>query len=240
MSDMEVLVGNLLFYILQMLMITGGRVVRLAELGSIKETEKDLAKVREDLDRAVDGVRAQQIKKTSEHLFFVIIDSHSRKPVHSIIPTPTPSPPFVWVRAKARHEPPPLSSQMSYTKPTSSPPMFWNKIRDKLERPITPTLPSPTLPSPTLQSVRPNHGPVSGGGGILLTGYGFKEGQDLLVRFGDGTMPVRTVFYTPSLLSCRLPPSDSARTVIVTLYRRDMSEIQSWRNPTFEYTDREG
>ena len=214
-------------------MITGGRVVRLAELGSIKETEKDLAKVREDLDRAVDGVRAQQIKKTSEHLFFVIIHSHSRKPVHSIIPTPTPSPRFVRKKGKARQEPPPLSSQVSYTKPTSSPPMVWHKIHDELERPIT-----RTLSSPTLLSVHPNHGPISGGGVIALTGYDFSEGQGLLVRFGDGAMPVRTLFCTPILLTCTLPPSDSARTVIVTLYRRDMSEIQSWRNPTFEYTDR--
>ena len=53
MSDVEVLVDNPLFSILQMLMITGRRVGGLADLGLMKEMEKELTKVREDLDCAI-------------------------------------------------------------------------------------------------------------------------------------------------------------------------------------------
>ena len=90
-----------------------------------------------------------------------------------------------------------------------------------------------------LEEVNPDHGPISGGEKILLVGYGFSEGQDLLVRFGGSTMPVRTDLVNPYLLRCTLPPSDSARRVSVTLHSQDRSipEIQTEEDVFFTYED---
>lgn len=68
-------------------------------------------------------------------------------------------------------------------------------------------------------------------------GRGFSEGQDLLVRFGDGTKPVSTELVNPYNLECILPPSDSARCVSVTLHSQDRSEIQNEEDVFFTYED---
>jgi len=94
------------------------------------------------------------------------------------------------------------------------------------------------LSSPiALQKVSPEYGPISGGRRVFLGGYGFNEGQDLLVRFGDGTDPVSTRLFNPHILECILPPSHSARRVIVTLYWPDRSEIQNEEDVFFTYED---
>ena len=69
-------------------------------------------------------------------------------------------------------------------------------------------------------------------------GSGFSEGQDLLVRFGDGTKPVRTELVNPHNLRCTLPPSDSARCVYVTLHLQGTSipEIHN-EDVLFTYED---
>jgi len=95
-----------------------------------------------------------------------------------------------------------------------------------------------TLPSPiALQRVSPDYGPISGGDRILLVGYGFGEGQDLLVRFGDGTEPVSTKLFNPNILECILPPSYPARRVVVTLYWEGGPEIQNEGEVLFTYED---
>jgi IPT/TIG domain len=77
----------------------------------------------------------------------------------------------------------------------------------------------------SLQEITPDHGPISGGEKVLLVGYGFSEGQALLVQFGYGTTPVSAEWVNQHILRCKLPPSDSARRVAVTLHWRDRSDI---------------
>jgi len=88
-----------------------------------------------------------------------------------------------------------------------------------------------------LQRVSPDYGPISGGEKIFLVGYGFSEGQDLLVRFGDGTEPVSTKLFNPNILECILPPSHSTRRVVVTLHWGGGPEIQSEGEVLFTYED---
>jgi IPT/TIG domain len=94
---------------------------------------------------------------------------------------------------------------------------------------VTARLADPAVQAPSslisLQEVNPDHGPLSGGEKILLVGYGFSEDQDLLVRFGYGTMPVSAKWVNQHILRCKLPPSDSARRVVVTLHWRDRSDV---------------
>ena len=99
-----------------------------------------------------------------------------------------------------------------------------------------PTEPVPETPPLGLQEVCPNHGPLSGGERILLVGRGFGVDQRLLVRFGHGTGLVETKWMNPYTLSCRLPPSDSARCVVVTLHWQDKTEpIPSLGDVLFTY-----
>ena len=129
---------------------------------------------------------------------------------------------------------PPQPSQGSSTPSILSP----STGSHQTNAPLThPTAQAPSSPPIALQEVNPDHGPISGGEKILLVGRGFSEGQDLLVRFGDGTTPVRTDLVNPYLLRCTLPPSDSAGRVSVTLHWQDSNrlDIQNEKNVIFTY-----
>ena len=80
-------------------------------------------------------------------------------------------------------------------------------------------------------------GPISGSEKVHLLGEGFSDGQDLLVLFGDRTMPVSAKLFNPYTLECMLPPSDSARCVLVTLHWQDGPEIRNQENIHFTYED---
>jgi hypothetical protein len=76
-----------------------------------------------------------------------------------------------------------------------------------------------------LEEVTPDHGPISGGEKIFLAGYGFSEDQGLLAQFGHGTKRIQTKWVNPHTLRCNLPPSGSARRVVVTLHWRDRPDV---------------
>jgi hypothetical protein len=67
MSDVDVSVGNRLFLILRVLMVAERTVGGLVKAGTIEEMEKDLTKVIEDFDRAVNVEALRRIKETGEH-----------------------------------------------------------------------------------------------------------------------------------------------------------------------------
>ena len=75
MLDVDISVGNRLFWISHMLMIAVRAVGGLVHPGAIEEIERDLTKVIEDFERAVDVEALQHIKETGEHLFLVGIHS---------------------------------------------------------------------------------------------------------------------------------------------------------------------
>ena len=62
--------------------------------------------------------------------------------------------------------------------------------------------------------------------------FDFSQGQDLLVRFGCGS-----VFNNPYTMECLLAPPDSTGLVSVTLHRQDLFEIQNENDVKFTYED---
>ena len=75
MSDVDILVRNLLFQISHMLMIAARTVGGLIDSSTIEDIESDLAKVIEDFDRAVNVEALRRIKETGEYLFLMIVHS---------------------------------------------------------------------------------------------------------------------------------------------------------------------
>ena len=173
---------------------------------------------------------------------------------------------WVLMRADPQQQPPPQPSQGASTSSTSSPstvspqtmaqpallavqapPLialptastsFTSTVsHQEIAQPAHPATQALSSPLIALQKVHPNRGPISGGDEILLVGCGFSEGQDLLVRFGASTMPVRTELVNPHNLTCTLPPSDSARCVSVTLHWQSSYRpvIQNKKDVIFTY-----
>ena len=68
MSDVDISVGDPLFWISHVLMVAVRAVGGLVHPGAIEEIERDLTKVIEDFERAVDVDALQSIKETGEHL----------------------------------------------------------------------------------------------------------------------------------------------------------------------------
>ena len=75
MLDVDISVGNRRFWISHVLMIVVRAVGGLVHPGIIEEIERDLIKVIEDFERAVDVEALQPIRKTGEHLFLTGIRS---------------------------------------------------------------------------------------------------------------------------------------------------------------------
>ena len=75
MLDVGSSVGNLLFWISHVLMITVRAVGGLVHPGAIEEIERDLTKVIEDFERAVDVEALRPIRETGEHLFLAEVHS---------------------------------------------------------------------------------------------------------------------------------------------------------------------
>ena len=75
MSDMDPSVGNRIFYISHMLMIAARTVGGPVNPGMIVEMERDLTKVTEDLDRALNVEYLQRIKETGKRSFPAMVDS---------------------------------------------------------------------------------------------------------------------------------------------------------------------
>ena len=72
MSDVDISVGNRLFWNPHVLTIAVRAVGGLVHPGAIEEIENDLTEVLEDFERAVDDVEALRlIKETGEHWFLV-------------------------------------------------------------------------------------------------------------------------------------------------------------------------
>ena len=67
MSDVDVSVGDRLFYILHVLMNAARTVGGLVRPATIEDMEKDLDKVIEDFDRAVNVEALRRIKAAGEH-----------------------------------------------------------------------------------------------------------------------------------------------------------------------------
>ena len=76
MSGVDVSVGNRLFKISHVLMIVARTVGGLVSQGTIGDIERDLTKVIEDFDRAVNVEALRSAKKTGEHLFLAVVHSH--------------------------------------------------------------------------------------------------------------------------------------------------------------------
>jgi hypothetical protein len=101
-------------------------------------------------------------------------------------------------------------------------------------------VPAAQVPSSpiALEEVTPDHGPISGGEKVTLTGYGFSGDQRLLVRFGHSAKHVKTEWVNQHNLRCILPPSDSAGCVLVTLHWKGRSDvIPNEDGVIFEYED---
>ena len=71
MLDMDVSVGNRIFYILHMLMIAARTVGGLVN----QEIERDLIKVTEEFDHALNVELLRRIKETGERSFLVMVHS---------------------------------------------------------------------------------------------------------------------------------------------------------------------
>ena len=72
MSDVDLSVGNRLFQVPHVLMMAARTVGGLVDPGTIGEMERDLAKVIEDFDRAMNVEALRSTKKTGEHLALVL------------------------------------------------------------------------------------------------------------------------------------------------------------------------
>ena len=75
MSDVGTSVGDRLFWISHVLMITVRAVGGLVHPGAIEEIERDLTKVIENFEHAVDVEVLQSLKETGEHVFLAGIRS---------------------------------------------------------------------------------------------------------------------------------------------------------------------
>ena len=69
MSDVDISVGDPLFWILHVLMVAVRAVGGLVHPGTIEEIERDLTNVIKDFERAVGVDALRSSKETGEHLF---------------------------------------------------------------------------------------------------------------------------------------------------------------------------
>ena len=76
MLDVDISVGDPLFMISHVLMVAVRAVGGLVHPGAIQEIERDLIKVIEDFERAVDLEALRPIRETGEHLFLTGVHSH--------------------------------------------------------------------------------------------------------------------------------------------------------------------
>ena len=106
-------------------------------------------------------------------------------------------------------KPPPQDSDEELSNASKPSPSPASHCEDAL--PAAQVISSPTF----LRRVSPYHGPISGGEKDHLLGEGFSEGQNLLARFGDCTMPVSAKLFNPYTLECILPLSDPVRCVVL-------------------------
>jgi hypothetical protein len=102
--------------------------------------------------------------------------------------------------------------------------------------------PADNRPSSTpliaLTRLYPDSGPRSGRKEILALGSGFRAEHKLLISFGDQSRTTEADFVNQNNLKCRLPPSDTAGPVGVTLHSPDTpGSVSQESKPSFTYED---